>query len=92
MGMGRADQDGFRWNVGARGDLLRDRIANPDSQREHLDAHDRGFAGSVGNHECARGEVVMDTGRVPSAAAVTGHRDPDRRIEFHSRSARVKVS
>jgi len=92
MGMGRADHDGFRWNVDVRGDLLGNRVANPNSQREYLNAHDRGLAGSVGNHQCARGEVVMDTGRGPGAAAVARHRDADRRIKLHSRSARVKVS
>jgi len=92
MSMARADHDCFRWNVGVRGDLLGNRVANPNSQREDLNAHDRGLAGSVGKHQCARGQVVMDTGRVPGAAAVTCHRDSDRRIKLHSRSARVKVS
>ena len=92
MGMGGADHDGLRWNISVRRHLFGDRIANPDSQREDLHAHDRGLAGSVGNHYCARGEVVMDTGRVSAAAAVTCHRDSDRRIKLHSRSARVKVS
>ena len=92
MGMGRADHDSFRRNVGVRGDLLGNRAANPNSEREYLNAHDRGLAGSVGNHQGARGEVVMDAGRMPDAAAVTCHCDADRRFKLHSRSADVKVS